>query len=385
MNNKSELISISDARNLILSKQLLLQNNKCKTKYDLLNLIDTLGYLQIDTISVVERSHHHILWSRMPTYKKEMLSELLEKDKLIFEYWSHAASFLPVTDYKFSLIRKNNIAKKYKSWGSANNRIIKRVFDRIKSEGPLQSKDFDDKRKSSSGWWDWKPSKDALDFLFHTGKLMVAKRNGFQKVYDLTERVLPECNGISIPSEKELYAHLIMKSLKSNGIVTEKEIMYLRRYDKSIFKKILDELREDNIIREVRINNSGNEVYFTTEDNLNNAENIKHKNIIHILSPFDNFVIQRKRLKEIFDFDYQIECYVPKPKRKFGYFVLPVLKGNKFIGRIDAKASRDTGTFRVINFFPEVNFQYSKSSGYNLIKKINSLSEFSGCSQVEGI
>lgn len=373
------LISKKEARKIIIASQQLSDIRSGKSKDQLLKIIESIGYVQIDTISVVERSHHHTLWSRMPGYKKQMLDELLENDNSIFEYWSHAAAYLPIKDFRFSLIRKNNYSRRNKNWSAANKKILKYVYDRIAAEGPLQSKDFEDKRTGSSGWWDWKPSKDALDFHFHKGTLMIKARKGFQKVYDLTERVLPENIDTSFPNEKEFYEHLILNSVRSNGLSSVKEITYNRRFDRNLFKDSLNRLTEEKTIININIRGLKDE-YYTTVDNLNLPERFNRIKNVHILSPFDNLIIQRKRLKELFDFEYTIECYVPEAKRKFGYFCMPVLYGDKFIARIDAKADREGNNFIIKNIFRE-----DSSMNRNLLsKKIKKLSEFCGCSNISG-
>ncbi|MDQ3022210.1 MAG: winged helix DNA-binding domain-containing protein [Bacteroidota bacterium] len=381
----TEKLTPEEARFLFISSQLLADNKSAKDKVQLQKIIEQIGYVQIDTISIVERSHHHILWSRMNSYLRSMLDELIEYDKTIFEYWSHAAAYLPIKDYRYSLIRKNNYSRKYKTWGSANKKTIKQVYDRIKSEGALQSKDFEDPRTKSEGWWDWKPSKDALDFLFHKGELMIAKRKGFQKVYDLTERVLPANTDTTFPTEKEFYKHLISNSIKANGLVTDREIAYLRNYDRKLFSKVIEELLENQNIFKVSIKGFENGNYFTNHTKLELLNERKKHSEIHILSPFDNLVIQRKRLKEFFGFDYQIECYLPAAKRKFGYFCMPVLYGDKLIGKIDAKALRQNKIFIVKKIFWEEKTKLNEKILKKIEKKLNEFAKFTGCDETEGL
>lgn len=374
------IISKKEARRLLILSQNLSGNGIRKSGNKLLNIIESLGYVQIDTISVVERAHHHTLWSRMPGYNKNLLDSLLETDKSIFEYWAHAAAYLPMKDFKYSLIRKQNYSRRNRDWEKGNKKILKYVYDRIASEGPLQSKDFEDKSKRSSGWWDWKPSKDALDFLFHKGDLMIKSRRGFQKVYDLTERVLPADTDTRFPSVEEYYEHLILSSIRSNGFASAKEITYNRRYDRVRFLKTLNRLLEDNII--VRISIEGlPDFYYSSRNNMKLSEKLFDTKSIHILSPFDNLIIQRKRLNDLFNFDYTIECYVPEAKRKFGYFCMPVLFGDKFIARIDAKADRLNNIFIIKNIFPEGKFR-----NFNLIfNKLKSFAEFCGCRNISDL
>lgn len=380
---QQESISVQEARELIITKQLLNSKNIPKSSEQLLNIIETLGYVQIDTISVVERSHHHILWIRMNKYQRPMLDELM-KSKKIFEYWSHAAAYLPIKDFRFSLIRKKRYSDKYKTWGKANKKVISFVLDRIKSEGALQSKDFEGDGNKANGWWNWKPAKDALDFLFHKGDLMIKERIGFQKVYDLTERILPDNADTEFPTESEFYEHLILTSLNSNAIVSEREITYQRKFNPELFRSVLNKLEDNGWIRKISVGK--HKIPYFTNNTVLELLNSKIKNNgIHLLSPFDNLVINRKRLKEIFDFDYTIECYVPEPKRVYGYYCLPVLSGNKFAGRLDAKSDRSSDSFIIKNLHFEENFRRSNSFDEKLKSSINKYAKFTGCSNVDGL
>jgi len=319
----------------------------------------------------------------MNNYKKNMLDKLLEKDKLIYEYWSHAASYLPLKHFRFSLIRKKSFSSKHKTWGTANKKTINRVYGKIKSDGPLMSKNFEDNRKSSAGWWEWKPSKDALDYLFHSGKIMVTGRKGFQKIYDLTERVLPDGIDLTCPTEKEYYGHLILSSIIASGIVSESDIMYLRKYDKSVFGKVISELLEEKKIIPINVKGEDNTEYYTFENNVEKFNHQSDSNEVYLLSPFDNLVINRKKLFKFFGFDFQLECYLPKLKRKFGYFCLPVLYKNSFIGRIDLKADKKEKTLLVHKVFFEENKKKTTFYRKIILKKLNKLAEFCGCTKIK--
>lgn len=375
-------ISINDARNLAISRQLLFNGNGSTPKKKLLNIIEQIGYVQIDTISIVERAHKHILWTRLPEYKNEMLDELIDKDKKIFEFWDHAASYLPMKHFRFSLPRKEMYANKYKNWGEKNKKLLKFIVDRIKDEGPLQSRDFENTGKRGT-WWDWKPAKDGLEFLFHTGKLVAKARKSFQKVYELPQRFLPSNINSAYPAEEEHSEHLIVKSINSHGLSSEKELTYLRYHDRTSTKTILNRLLEEKKIIPLNITGINDEIYYSTKKILSSLNNIEENNDVHILSPFDNLVIQRKRLSAFFGFDYLIECYVPASKRKFGYFCLPVLYRNKFAGKIDTKADRKSGEFRIINEFWENGFSRTNDFSMKYQKKLRQLTEFSGCTTIK--
>lgn len=381
-NMNPRTISIQEARYLALHNQLLFDTHLPKTKKDLPGIIEQIGYVQIDTISVVERAHKHVLWTRFPMYKNEMLDVLIDRDKKVFEFWDHAAAYLPMKHFRFTLHRKEMYGKKYMHWARRNKKILNYILDRIKDEGPLQSRDFEN--PSNRGlWWDWKPAKHALEYLFHSGKLAARARKSFQKVYDLPERILPVSIDTSVPTEEEFSEHLIMKAIRANGFASEKEITYLRHHNRKATKTVLSKLAEEKKIIPLNIAGIKEEIYYTTRLALKQLNNQKDDNHVHILSPFDNLVIQRKRLSSLFRFDYVIECYLPAPKRKFGYFCLPVLYGDKFICRIDAKADRANNIFKVINIFWEKGVKKNGEFKKMLDKKLNELAGFSGCSKIK--
>ena len=196
-------LSLKEAQKAILLSQGIHSEHKLGNgKEATYKAIKAINYVQIDSISVVARAHHHSIWNRAENYDPMHIEQLLA-DKQIFEYWSHAASYLPMVDYRYSLPRKNGFAQGDEHWFKKDKKSMSFVLERIKDEGPLQAKDFKDSRKTKTGWWDWKPAKKALEQLFMEGELMVAKRQGFQKVNDHTERVLPANTDTRIPSEEE--------------------------------------------------------------------------------------------------------------------------------------------------------------------------------------
>lgn len=312
--------------------------------------ISHLSYVQIDSISVIQRAHHHCLWSRVKNYQVNFIDQLVAR-KQVFEYWSHAAAYLPIQDYRFSLPQKQAIAAGEKHWHDKNPIAEKRVLQRIQQEGPLRAKDFEHNRtKKGTGWWDWKPDKIALEQLFIEGQLMVAHRQGFQKVYDLTERVLPAGIDTTAPSDKEFERHLIKCYLRANGFASAAQIGYSRRGLNSRITKTCQEMLENHELQQVII---GVHVFYALPDITGLLKQSVDPNQVNILSPFDNAVIQRKRLSEIFGFNYQIECYVPPAKRQYGYFSLPLLWGTEFIGRMDTKIDRKTHILHIQNLHLE--------------------------------
>jgi hypothetical protein len=372
-------ISISEARKLFLHSQGLYGHDFGKKKSGVLNLIEHIGYVQIDTISVVERAHHHTIFTRVKDYQKKYLDELMD-EKLIFEYWSHAAAYLPMRDYRFSLPRKKLFADGKQHWFK-DKKPTQYVYDRINAEGPLQSKDFEEK-KANTGWYEWKTTKQALEQLFMEGKLMVAGRKNFQKVYDLTERILPVGIDTKMPTEKEMAEHLILYGIQANGIVAEHEVSYLRKGHKEKVQKALKLLIKEGVVIEIKIDTI-KESYYTTADKLMALDDIKATKRVHILSPFDNAVIQRRRLQTFFDYDYTIECYVPAPKRVHGYFCLPLLYGDRFIGRMDCKAERSKGELIIQKLLLEHGFTPTDAFLKALAKSTDEFAVFNNCESVK--
>ena len=194
------------------------------------SVIKNLGYLQIDTISVIRRAHEHILWTRNSDFTPEDIDKLQSPDRRIFEYWGHAAAYLPLEDYRYCLPRMERIKREGFEWFKREEKVIGEILARIKAEGPLSARDFEkDSSRKSGPWWDWKPAKIALEHLFMEGTLMVAGRKNFQKIYDLTERVLPSSANTKYPSPEESADYLIDRTLTRLGLFSELDVTYLRK------------------------------------------------------------------------------------------------------------------------------------------------------------
>ena len=244
-----ETISQKTARRLALHAQLLDgRTSLLKGKDGVAQAIGHLGYVQIDTISVIERAHHHTLWTRMPGYKPEHLHKALAIDRTIFEYWGHAASILPMGDYRFYLPMMRSFYDPknswFREWGEKYGSYIGPVLKRIREEGPKAARDFENPAGRKKGpWWDWKPAKAALEMLFWRGELMIRERRGFERIYDLTERVLPDGIDTRMPEPGELGRFIVKRALTALGAANEKEIRdYIRIGDKNIIAKSLKEM-----------------------------------------------------------------------------------------------------------------------------------------------
>lgn len=304
-----------------------------------LNAIDHIGYVQIDTISVVERAHNHVFQVRVPEFEPAMSNQMLLNGD-IFEYWTHAAAFLPIADFRFSLPYKHSIKSGQTHWyKNPDKKLMDELVARIRSDGPIRSRDVKTSTTKRAGWWDWKPAKKALEQMYMQGDLMISNREGFQKTYDLTERVLPSGVNSDMPSTEEFAEHIVNQQLRCHGFASLKGLTYLRRNAelRKAVKRLVSEKLVQRDLEQVKVN--GGEI-FILESGALERPLPRLNNRMLILSPFDNSVIQRERLKTLFQFDYQIECYVPQAKRQYGYFSLPLLYRDEFIGRMDCKAHR---------------------------------------------
>lgn len=372
-------LSLNDARKIVINSQRLKSRRSFDKGVDAtLRAIEHLGYVQIDTLSVVPRAHLHTLWNRVESFALSHI-EHLQNNRQVFEHWSHALSILPMKDYRFSLPMMNRIASGETHWHPKNAKETKKVLQRIRAEGPLLAKDFDDKKKSKQ-MWARSPSKIALEQLFMEGELMIPQRINFHKVYDLRERVLPGEVDTRLPTDEDLCRHLINGFLRAHGIAQANEIAYLRKGLGPGLRKVAREMEEEKNLLAVDI---AGQKYYSTDAALEQLEQNQTRPKLRILSPFDNAIIQRKRLAQLFDYDYQLECYVPKAKRKYGYFCLPILQNNKLIGRIDAKASRGDRVFHVLHLHVEKPLGNSDSFFAALGKELTRFSSFDACDKVK--
>lgn len=319
--------------------------------------IEHLGYVQIDTISVVERAHHHILWSRVPDYQQSHLNQLV-KQQHIFEYWFHAASYLPMQDYRYALPHMTSIRNgEHRYFNRGDQAFMNEILARAKAEGSIRLRNIEQGNKQNSGgWWNSSLARRSIEQLFMQGDLMISERNGMEKVYQLTEYCIPSHLDLSVPTLEEYARYLFNTTLRAHGVFAWKQLLHLKVGQKirEAMRDIVNEQLDAGVITTLaQLGSSDKEsqnLYIQT-DALEQIPNIELK--VKILSPFDNLVIHRERLNTLFKFDYRLECYVTPPKRLFGYFCLPILYGDQIVGRIDCKAHRAKNQFEVISLHLE--------------------------------
>lgn len=373
-------LSKAQARKIILhAAGLAKQGQFGKGKGAVHKMINHLGFLQVDTNYVVERAHHHSIAARVPDYEREWLEEL-QNDGSIFEFWTFASGFIPMTDFRFSLPVKDSFLSRRKPLTQTEINMMNKVLDRISREGPLMARDFENDRVTkSSGWWDWRPSKLALERLHLEGKLVTTRRKDFQKLYDLPENVIPSNIDITKPTDEEYARHAILKALKSLGVAYQKEISWTSRFVNDNIKSVLQKLVQTGEVYNVEVEGLKGPLYMLPEYK---GKKITASKNVFILSPFDILNVFRHRLRDFFGFDYQVECFVPRPKRKYGYFALPILIGDTFVARMDSKAERKEGRLVVYNLHFE-KIKLSKATLKKIGEAIVAFAKFNECESVE--
>ncbi|MHA1485176.1 MAG: winged helix-turn-helix domain-containing protein [Candidatus Thorarchaeota archaeon] len=354
--------------------------------------------IQIDTISVVTRSHDLTTFCRLPSYREGEVWALERRGKL-FEFWSHAMCLVPMEAYTFYAWKMEQFGKQTTGWkvewGAKRKDIIEEVYGHVKRNGPTQSASLGARKKGDNGWWDWKEEKRALEHLFTVGRLMVAYRKGFQKYYDLTERVLPSGQDSEPMTDEQVANYVVQTTLGSLGLASYEDIkVYLGRMPSRVLWKgsrtavesFLDSLRQNGVVEEVSITGLGNRYFVLGKKHdalVDSADNQPDNDAALILSPFDNIMRERHRPRKIWGFEYKLEAYTPAAERVSGYYVLPILDGHEIVGRLDAKRHRNEELLEVKVLY----FEKGCASESSIIKRvamgIRKFMQFQGCSRVK--
>ncbi len=307
-----------------------------------------LGYVQIDTINVIERCHHHILYTRNPAYRREHLRRAQAHDKSVFEYWTHALAYVPTDDFRFFLRAMKAERENPDKWfGPVTQKDVRKVMRRLRREGALTIRDIDDDVlvEKHHPWASRKPSKRALQRAFHMGLVTISAREGMLKTYELIDRHFGWTARPRAATDKQIAEYLLDRALRAQGLVSLDSICHLDAPKKPAVLKLIEARVRRRQLVPVAIEGAGKQMHWAAPDVLQ-AES-PASNLVHILSPFDPLVIQRKRLKLFFGYDHVFEAYVPKAKRVFGYFALPVLVDDEIVAAIDLKTDRERGKLLV--------------------------------------
>ena len=378
------------ARRLFLHRHLLGETPAGPGKgEDLLELIRQLGFVQVDSVNTVERAHHMILFARRPAYRPKALQRLLEKDRALFEHWTHDASVIPAEFYRYWHLRferqKVRLAERWRNWqGEAYLEELDRVLRHVEDHGPVRSSDLleDDHRGQSGGWWNWHPSKAALEYLWHTGQLAVSGRQGFQKLYDIPERAYPLPCAVARPEPEEAVEWFCREALIRLGFATSGEIAaFWAQVTPAEAKDWVTRALAEGRIEEVDVigvdGKARKSVAFPglVEEA---ADLPEVPSRVRILSPFDPALRDRNRAERLFGFYYRIEIFVPAEKRQYGYYVFPILEGDAVIGRIDMKADRDAGVLDVTKLWLEPGVRAAKGRLAKLEAELGRMARFAG-------
>ena len=384
------LIDNARARRIFLERQGLSRPpNRQLGREGLLSLIEDIGFVQVDSIQTVERAHHQILFSRNQTYRRDDLSHLLEKDHSLFEHWTHDASvipsgFFPYWKHRFAR-REPIILERWRRWhGEGFDQAFEETYRRICDRGPVMARDVKAEDHKSGGWWNWHPSKTALEFLWHTGKLAIARRENFQKVYDLAERVIPAEHYAPEVSKGAFIDWACRAAITRLGFATHGEIaaffdLVTPEEAKEWVSRHRDELEE--VVLET-VDGKPRPSFVLTQSMAELLQPPEPPQRVRVLSPFDPLIRDRNRTERLFGFNYRIEVFVPEAKRQYGYYVFPLLEGDSFIGRIDMKADRKAGLLDVRKLWLEPGVKASSGRMDRIAAELDRLARFTGVERV---
>jgi uncharacterized protein len=304
--------------------------------------VEHLGYVQIDTIHVIERCHHHILWNRIPKYQRADLHHAQSVDKSVFEYWTHALSYVPAKDFRFFVpAMKVHRREGHKWFGEVTPANLRKVMRLLKTDGALTIRDIEDDVlvEKVHAWASRKPSKRALQLAFYEGQVTISERNGMLKTYELMTRHFGWERLPKPASQREITAYLLDRALRAQGLVSLDSICHLDAPNKPPVRRLIEARFRRNELVPVALEGAGKQEHWALPETLETA-GLTAPERVHILSPFDPLIIQRKRTHLIFDYEHRFEAYVPKEKRRLGYFALPVLVGDAIVAALDLKTDR---------------------------------------------
>ena len=362
---------------------------------DLLKVIKSLGFVQLDSINTVARAHDMILFSRKPRYRSHDLKYLYEKKRALFEHWTHDAAVIPMDYYPWWHLRRQRDAKRlraqWRDWRRDGfEDQFQTVLNEIAARGPLSSSDVGtNEKRGSGGWWDWHPSKTALEYLWRSGALCVVGRDGFKKKYDLTERVIEEslCGAPSDPTHTQATINWCCAgALERLGFATPAELAAFWDHitieeakawcAKEIAQGALEPIQIEGSDGTVRA------TYARPGAGQDVGLDIEPTSRLRILSPFDPALRDRKRAERLFEFTYRIEIFVPEAKRKYGYYVFPIMEGDRLVGRVDMKAFRDSDTLRINALWPENSVRWGKGRQAAFEAELARMSRLAGVTQI---
>jgi uncharacterized protein YcaQ len=381
-------LTLAQARRLALNAQGFTASSPDSVNRGHLNrLLDRLGVLQIDSVNALARSHYLPVFSRLGAYSTDLLDEAAwgrNRHRSLFEYWGHEASLLPISLYpamRWRMRRAQDgmgIYKHLARFGRERRDVIERVLASVREHGPLGAGALNTREGPAGPWWDWSDEKHALEWLFAAGEVTVARRRGFERLYDLPERVLP-ATVLDQPEPDLLEAHrqLLRQSASALGVATEKDLRDYYRLAPQDTRAALQTLIEDGTLTPVAVESWRQPAYVIGEPRIP-----RQIEASALLSPFDSLIWFRERTERLFGFHYRLEFYVPPAKRTYGYYVMPFLHGDRLIGRIDLRARRADGELTVVAIHPEPNITFDDSQLTALARQFEQLASWLGLPRI---
>jgi len=386
-------ITNRDARRLLIAGQgLAAPRRRRLTRAGLLGMIDALGYVQVDSINTVERAHHMILFARNQTYRPAQLAHLLERQRSLFENWTHDAAVIPTRFYPYWQARfvreRESLLARWRNWRREGFEDgMEDVLARVRDGGPVMARELGSgEAKNAQSWWDWHPSKTALEFLWRTGSLAVCRREGFQKVYDLAERVIPHQHLGSPPDDAGLVDWACRAALDRLGFATPGALADFWGKLSAAEAAAWCESRLGEAVIEAEIQTVAGgrpqPVYAVADIEGRIAALPPVPGGIRVLSPFDPLIRDRQRTERLFGFRYRIEVFVPEARRQFGYYVFPLLEKDRFVGRVDMKRGPGGGNLEVTGLWLEPGLKLTPRRRAGLEDELGRLAGFVGAGAV---
>ncbi len=380
------------ARRLFLDRHLLLRPGSGTGQgADLDHVLERLGFVQVDSVNTLARAHDLILWARRGQYRPPALGALVAKRRTAFEHWTHDASVIPMAAYPMWRLKfARDAARMQARWPAARREgwqdEIDTVLRHVADHGAACSMDVgQDEAKGSQGWWDWHPSKTALEYLWRAGELAICHRRGFRKYYDLTERVIPAEYLNARRSDEEIVDWAMASALERIGFGTSGELAaFYEIVTRDEAKAWCAAALADGRICAVDVEMADGALRrsFTTEAMLQEVRDLPAPSSrVRLLSPFDPALRDRARAERLFGFHYRIEIFVPEAKRRYGYYVFPVMQGDRLIGRVDAKREGDVLAVRA--FWPEAGVRMGKARCAGLASELERVRHLAGVERVQ--
>jgi hypothetical protein len=353
MGAAKDSLSIGEARRAALAAQQFLGGGSApRSGKAFAEIVRRLGVVQIDSVNVLVRSHYLPVFSRRGNYKSALLERAAYDDRLLFEYWGHEASLLPVEAYPLFRWRMDDARKGVGTWGrlkryaTSHQDLVKAALDQIRERGPLGASELTDAGKSKGSWWGWSQGKEILEWLFWIGDVTTARRRNFERLYELPERVLPESvRNAPVPSREQAQRELMLIGARAMGVATARDLRDYFRLPAKEAATRLTELVEEGKLVPVSVEGWKQQGYLHHEAKIPRATAVA--DVAALLSPFDSLIWERQRTERLFDFHFRLEIYTPIHKRTHGYYVLPLLLGERIVGRVGLQSERQSGRLQV--------------------------------------